>query len=110
MFFLETSLKINWNLAFEIDENGLKMNPILQLVKGNESLVIYFWRGKPRVSELSFWPPSNHQAGAVKSNFSIGIQTHLKLVSENIFLDYKNTKWNTKFPAYAANRLQQTNI
>lgn len=33
-FPLETSLKIRWNLAFQIDENGLEMDPILQLVKG----------------------------------------------------------------------------
>lgn len=45
-FFLETSSKINWNLAFEIDENGFKMDPILQPFKGNESLLIYFWRGE----------------------------------------------------------------
>lgn len=42
------------------------------------------------------------------SNISTGIRTHLKLVSENILLDYKNTKWNTKVPAYEANRLWQT--
>lgn len=28
--------------------------------------------------------------------YDVGIRAHLKLVSENIFLDYKNTKWNTK--------------
>ena len=42
--------------------------------------------------------------------YFIGIRTHLKLVLENIFLDYKNTKWNTKISACTANILQQTNI
>lgn len=68
-FFLEISSKINRNLAFEIDENGLKMDPFLQPLKRNESLLIYFWRGKIRVSELSFWPPSNRRAGAVSGVF-----------------------------------------
>lgn len=58
-FFLETSLKINWNSAFETDENGSKMDPIFQLVKGNESLVIYFWKGE-KAPQFGFWPPSNH--------------------------------------------------
>lgn len=58
-FFLETALKINWNSAFETDENGSKMDPIFQLVKGNESLVIYFWKGE-KAPQFGFWPPSNH--------------------------------------------------
>lgn len=37
-------------------------------------------------------------------------ETHLKLVLENTFLDYKNTKCNTKILAHAAKKLQHTNI
>lgn len=106
-FFLETSLKINWNLAFETDENGSKMDPIFQLVKGNELLVIYFLEGG-KSTPIRFLASFQPLSRCSKSNIPIRIRTHLKLVSENILLDYKNTKWNTKIPAYEASRLSRT--
>lgn len=106
-YFLETSLKINWNSAFETDENGSKMDPVFQLVKGNEPLVIYFLEGG-KSAPIRLLASSPSLSRCSKLNIPTGIRTHLKPVSENILLDYKNTKWNTKIPAYEANRLSRT--
>lgn len=93
-------------MPFETDENGLKIDPILVLVKRNEPSLVFLEKSA-WIQLLAFsQPPSRDR----KLNITIGVRACLKLVLENIFPDYKNTKWNTKISAYTANTLQQMDI